>query len=250
MKVLRSLAFTVAVLVAWIAVAADAPLRVLIITGANNHDWKSTTAALRKIYEDSGRFKVDVTEKPTELTAAELAKYDVLVNNWTMVGKAGHVWGVEVEKAIEDFVAGGKGFLAFHAGSSCFYDWPGFHKIVGGTWGKGTGHGRYHSFKVSIVDLEHPITKGLKDFEMADELWHRIAVLEPTPGRKVLCKALAAKDQGGTGEMEDVVVCSEFGKGRGVYVTLGHDAKALESPGCRQLMLRGTEWAATGKVAD
>ncbi|MEI6808241.1 MAG: DUF6807 family protein [bacterium] len=224
-------------------------MNVLIITGANNHDWRQTTDALKKMYEGDGRFNVSVTEKPAELTAAELARYDVLVNNWTVVGKTGHVWGIEVEKAIEDFVAGGKGFVTFHAGSSCFADWPGFHKIVGGTWGKQTGHGAYHSFDVVIVDKEHPVTRGMKDFTIADELWHNIAVLEPTQGRKVLCRAMSSKEKGGTGKIEDVAMCTEFEKGRGFYSVLGHDVKAIESQGWRQLMLRGTEWAATGKVS-
>ena len=230
--------------------AAENPVKVLIITGANNHDWKLTTEALKKIYEDSGRFTVAVTEKPSELTAVELAKYDVLVNNWTMVGKTGHVWSVEVEKAVEDFVAGGKGFVTFHAGSSCFADWPGFHKIAGGTWGKGTGHGKYHSFMVKMSEVDHPVTKGIADFEISDELWHKVVVLEPTPGRKVLCRSMSDKETGGTGSMEDVVICTEFGQGRGFYNTLGHDVKAMDNQGWRQLMLRGTEWAATGSVVE
>jgi len=237
-------------LVALLVTAAGAePIRMLIITGKNNHNWKASTASLKKTYEASGRFKVDVTEKPAELDAAALAKYDVLLNNWSGFPKTkGHLWGVDTEKAVEDFVAGGKGFVSFHAGSSSCHDWDGFQKIVGATWGRGTGHGRYHEFKVEIADSGHPITKGMKDFMTTDELWHRMAVLQPTPGRKVLCQALAAKNKGGTGKKEPVAICTQFGKGRGFYTALGHDAKALETPGCKLLMLRGTEWAATGKV--
>jgi hypothetical protein len=36
--------------------AEPAKLRLLIFSGANNHDWKSTTPALREMYEKSGRF--------------------------------------------------------------------------------------------------------------------------------------------------------------------------------------------------
>ena len=73
--------------------------------------------------------------------------------------------------------------------------------------------------------------------------------LEPTPDRKVLCRAMSAKESGGSGKMEDVAICTSFGKGRGFYFTLGHDVKAMENPGWKSIMLRATEWAATGKVS-
>ncbi|MBA7592915.1 hypothetical protein ES708_35117 [subsurface metagenome] len=47
---------------------------------------------------------------------------------------------------------------------------------------------------------------------------------------------------------EPVVLCTHFGKGRGYYIVLGHDVRAIENLGFQTLMLRGTEWAATNKV--
>ena len=51
---------------------------VLLISGRNNHDWRSTTPFLRKTLVDSGRFDVRVEEEPMGITAATLAAYDVL----------------------------------------------------------------------------------------------------------------------------------------------------------------------------
>jgi len=247
-KKLIVIQFALAAFLAASAAAAE-PIRVLFITGRNNHKWKLTTPSIKKTLEDSGRFKVDVTEKPTEITAKSLSGYDVIFNGWTGLPKTtGHLWGLDTEKAIDDFVASGKGMASFHAGSSSFYDWDGFQKIIGATWGRGTGHGRYHEFTVEMTDVDHPITKGMKSFKTTDELWHRLAVLQPTPGRKILCTAMSAKSSGGTGKAEPVAICTRFGKGRGFYTSLGHDLKALEQPGCKLLMLRGVEWAATGKV--
>jgi hypothetical protein len=238
-------------LVAFLAgpAATAEPIRVLFISGRNNHRWKLTTPSIKKTLEDSGRFRVDVTEKPAEITAKSLIGYDVILNGWSAFPKkTGHQWGLDTEKAIEDFVAGGKGMISFHAGSSSFHDWIGFQKIIGGTWGRGTGHGRYHEFTVEMTDVDHPITRGMKNFKTTDELWHRVAVLQPTPGRKVLCTAMSDKNKGGTGKAEGIAICTQFGQGRGFYTSLGHDVKALERPGCKLLMLRGIEWAATGKV--
>lgn len=40
----------------------------------------------------------------------------------------------------------------------------------------------------------------------------------------------------------------EFGKGRVFHTSLGHGLRNMENLGFQTLMLRGTEWAATGNV--
>jgi type 1 glutamine amidotransferase len=40
----------------------------------------------------------------------------------------------------------------------------------------------------------------------------------------------------------------DYGKGRVFHTTLGHDDYSIESVGFIVSFLRGTEWAATGKV--
>ncbi len=58
------------------------PLRVLLISGQNNHDWKRTTPVIKKFLEKSGYIKVSVTEKPHQLTQADFKDVDVIVSNW------------------------------------------------------------------------------------------------------------------------------------------------------------------------
>lgn len=223
------------------------PLRALILSGRNNHDWKQTTPELVKLYQDSPRFIADVTEDPTTCTADVLANYDVLVSNWCAWPDVnGRQWGPQVEKAFLDFVRSGKGVVLVHAASATFHNWPEYQQIAGATWKLGsTGHGPMHLFKVTVKDKTHPVTAGLADFEVRDELWHRMG---KQPDIHVLCEAFSAKDKGGSGQIEPVVICTEFGKGRCFYNILGHDATTMQNAAWRTLMLRGTEWAATGKV--
>src|SRR5262245_50500114 len=70
--------------------AAD-KIKVLIIDGQNNHDWKSTTPHMKKVREDTGRFTVaeatyppqkpappglpKLPDEPKDASDAELAKY-------------------------------------------------------------------------------------------------------------------------------------------------------------------------------
>ncbi|MCY3023186.1 MAG: ThuA domain-containing protein, partial [Planctomycetota bacterium] len=229
------------------AAEAAVPVRVLILSGKNNHNWQQTTPVLQKMYADSGRFTADVINDPAQCDEATYAKYDVVVSNWTNwpdVNK--RVWGEKTEKAFMDFVCGGKGVVMIHAASSVFYTWPEFQELVGSWWKMDqTGHGAVHKFTVTIADKDHPITRGMKDFAITDELWHR----EGTAGElKVLCTAFSDKAKGGSGLNEPVAHWREFGKGRCFHITLGHDGAAMQNAGFQTLTLRGTEWAATGKV--
>lgn len=227
--------------------AAAKTLGVLILSGKSNHDWRQTTPVLQKMLSESGRFTVDVTENPASLDAARLAKYDVILSNWNNWPDVNaRVWGEKAEKAVLDFVRSGKGFVTVHAGSSSFYTWPEYQEMVGAWWDlKKTGHGPVHKFTVRIADREHPVMRGMTDFETTDELWEQSGM---GGQRRVLCTSAAAKDKGGSGAEEPLVHSSTFGKGRSFTILLGHDAAAMKNAGFQTLVLRGTEWAATGEV--
>ena len=84
----RSVGIMTCGLLAWYGVWAwgGEPVRVLILTGQNNHAWQETTPELRGILERTGRFAVDVTEQPETMTAELVSRYDVLVSNWNTWG--------------------------------------------------------------------------------------------------------------------------------------------------------------------
>lgn len=223
------------------------PIRVLLLTGKNNHDWKATTPVLEKMYKDSGHFNVDTTTEPAKFTAEMLKAYDVIVSNWTNWPNVNErEWGAEAEKAFMDFIRGGKGVVFLHAAGSVFYTWPEFRELAGSWWEMNqTGHGSVHEFTVKMADADHPITRGLKAFQTRDELWHRMG----TTGKlNVLCTAFSDKNNGGSGQDEPVVHWRTLGQGRCFYNVLGHDGTAMSTPGFQILTLRGTEWAATGVV--
>ena len=228
--------------------AADLAVRVLIFSGQNNHDWRATAPKLKSILESNGRFIVDVTEHPEQCDAATLQKYDVLLSNWNTFGSPTVTnWPLAMRAAFLDFVRCGKGFVSIHAGSSSFYDWPEYQQLAGGSWKLGqTGHGPPHDFTVKLVDANHLVTHGLTNFVTTDELWHRTA-LQTNIG--ILATAYSAPEWQGTGKDEPVAFTTGFGQGRSFNLLLGHDTKAMAAAGFQQLLCRGTEWAATGKVS-
>jgi type 1 glutamine amidotransferase len=233
-------------------------VKVLIITGDHlpAHKWKDTTAFLNELLTKAGH-KVDVTEAPSkDLTANNLAKYDVLLLNYrnTPMGAKDNpesVWTDENKKAFTEAVKGGKGLVVYHHASSAFvgdaeFDKE-FEKIIAGGWRKQGNHGKMHEFTVT-VRKEHPVTKGLKEFKHGrDELYQNSLML---PGSEVLVTAYSDKDKDpkNTGKDEPVVWAASYGKGRVFQNVLGHDVEAMQSAGFKALMIRGVEWAATGKV--
>jgi type 1 glutamine amidotransferase len=213
------------------------PAKVVILTGANNHDWKSTTPVLERILEDSGKFTVDVVTEPELLTMGKLAAYDVLLSNWNGFGrKKPAPWSEVLRTAYAGFVRGGGGHVVVHAGASSFYDWDAYQAIGIANWGKGTGHKSVHEFEVRITAGNHSITRGMEKFKTTDELWYRPFV---HPDSTVLAEAFSRT----TGNWEPTALVSTFGKGRCFTLLLGHDAKTMEEEGFQALLLRGTAWA-------
>lgn len=258
MRTLR-LAFLSALCFTWLAFAqAGGSVKVLIITGDHGHAWKETTPYLKDLLVKAGH-KVDVTETPAkDLTKDNLAKYDVLLLNYRNTPKGAKanpdsVWSDDNKKAFTDAVKEGKGLVVYHHASSAFTGetaWEKeFEKATAGGWRKQGFHGKMHEFTVT-PRKEHPVTQGVKEFTHGrDELYQNSLV---TPGSEVIVTAYSekSKDTKNTGKHEPMVWVTTYGKGRVINNALGHDVEAMKSSaGFQTLLIRGVEWAATGKAS-
>ncbi len=249
-------------------------IRVLIVDGQNNHPiWPKTTEMMRNYLLASGRFSVDIARtqpKGADATfAPDFSQYHVVLSNYN-----GEAWPEKTEQAFENFVSSGGGFVVIHAANNAFPNWREYNRMIGlGGWGgrneesgpyvyfdqqaklvrdsargQGGSHGPQHEFLIEIRDDEHPITQGmpLRWLHTQDELYDRLR--GPGENLHVLATAFAAPEQGGTGRHEPMVMVVEYGKGRVFHTTLGHADYSQECTGFITLLLRGTEWAATGQV--
>lgn len=260
MRMLCGAALASLLLLAGLGRAEDTPaVKVLIITGDHGHDWKRTTPVLKEIITKAGH-KVDVTESPSkDLTADNLAKYDVLLLNYRNTPKGAKdnpesVWSDDNKKAFTEAVKGGKGLVVYHHASSAFtgnsdFDKE-FEKVIAGGWRKQGNHGKMHEFTVTPRNKKHPVTEGVAEFKHGrDELYQNSLI---TKGSVVLVTAFADKDKDpkNSGKAEPVVWVSTYGKGRVFHDSLGHDPEAMKSSeGFAVLLVRGVEWAATGKAS-
>ena len=150
----------------------------------------------------------------------------------------------QAKENLVSFVKGGKGFVVCHLASASFPKWPEWPKLCGRYWLMGkSGHGPRKPFTVKITKVEHPITKGVKDFEVDDELYAKLL-------GDVKITVLAEADSKWSKKTEPLAFVFDYGKGRVFHSAFGHDRKAIVTPGVATLLVRGTEWAATGKVTE
>lgn len=236
--------------------AADAKaVKVLIITGDHGHAWKETTPFLKEILTKAG-MTVDVTETPArDLTAENLAKYDVFLLNYkdTKNGGADTRWSDDNKKAFLAAVKGGKGLVVYHHASSALVGDNDldkeFEKAIAGGWRKQGNHGKRHEFKVTMRKMDHPITKDMPaEFAHANDELYQNSVMFPES--VVLATAFSDKklDAKNSDKDEPILWVATYGKGRVCENVLGHDVPAMKSLGFQTLLIRGVEWAATGEV--
>jgi type 1 glutamine amidotransferase len=254
-------------------------IRVVLIDGQNNHNWRATTPLLKQFLEETGRFTVAVSshlkpkDKPGDVKETvpfppELTNYDVLLSNYN-----GEPWPEKFRKELDELLKEGKiALVIVHAANNSFPTWSEYNQMIGLGWrnnsfgdrlivdaqgkekrvargeGAGAGHGAKHAFQVIIRDPEHPITKGMPHEWMhtADELYHGLR--GPARDIHLLATAYSDKAKGGTGEHEPMMWTVSYGTGRVFHTPMGHDPDGMRCVGFIATLQRGTEWAATGQV--
>ena len=255
--------------------ASGAPIKVLLVDGQNNHDWKTTSPLLKQILEETKLFTVDVATSPVnggDMAAfkPDFATYQVVVSNYN-----GAPWAPATQEALEKYVSGGGGFVPVHAANNSFPEWKAYNEMIGlggwggrseksgpylrlrdGKWiadttpGSGGHHGAQHEFLMVTRAADHPIMAGLpaKWMHRQDELYDHLR--GPAQNVTVLASAFSAKDKGGTEDDEPLLMTIAYGKGRVFHTALGHASEAIKDVGFATTFQRGTEWAATGKVTQ
>lgn len=254
--------------------AAD-PVRVLIVDGQNNHNWKATTPILKDFLTKSGRFTVDVATTPDNKQPAaawdgfrpKFSDYAAVLSNYN-----GQAWPEPVQRDLEAYVSKGGGLVIVHAANNAFPEWAEFNKMIGLGWrdakfgdrltiddkgeairtpkgeGPGAGHGSQHEFAIVVRERTHPVMQGIPAewLHAKDELYH--GQRGPAASMNVLATAYAAKQTGGTDAHEPMVWWIPYGQGKVFTTVMGHAEYSMQCVGFQTIVNRGTEWAATGKV--
>jgi hypothetical protein len=254
-------------------------VKALIIDGANNHDWAKMTPVMKATLESTGRFEVSVSSLPRNDAAAEawaawkpeFTQYAVVVSNYNDGGHC--LWPEARRREFEGFVSGGGGFVSVHAADNSSADWPEYNEMIAvGGWGGRTAathgfllrekdgkwgpdpapegrsgsHGPQWAFPVHTEAADHPILQGLpaKWLHAKDELYNSLR----GPCRNVTVLASAPSQQ--TKVKEPMAMIIGYGKGQVFHTPMGHcgSTDPIRCVGFQTLLVRGTEFVATGKV--
>lgn len=215
------------------------PVRVLIVTGVDyvGHLWKETSPVLRKVLEQDPRIEARIVDDPEFLASPIVADYDVIVLHFYTENHMHFEREGEIRDNLANLVKAGKGLMVFHLACGSFEDWPEYANLVGKIWDRKTFHDPHGPFLIHLVDRQHPITRGLEDFETIDELY--VCQVGDRP-----VDVLATARSKVTDKDYPMAFVFEYGKGRVFNTPLGHDARAFETPGVGQMLRRAALWTA------
>lgn len=172
----RNLLFSLVVLISVAystGLSAEEKIKILLIDGQNNHSWQTTSPVMEAIYEDSGRFSVDVSTSPPSAPKgprppkgddpAKKEAFKKAMLKWqadsakskkenqakweawrpafedydvVVSNYNGELWPDEVQKSFDEYVKGGGGFVAVHAANNSFPQWKAYNRMIAvGGWG-------------------------------------------------------------------------------------------------------------------
>ena len=112
-----------------------APIKALIVSGQNNHNWQVSHLAIQQILDNSGLFVTDIALTPAaggDMSSFQprFADYDVVVLDYN-----GDRWTEQTDQAFVDYMQKGGGLIVYHAADNAFAGWEEFNRIIAlGGW--------------------------------------------------------------------------------------------------------------------
>ena len=224
-------------------VMKEKPARVLVYskTRGYRHECIEPGIKAMQAYFAPGKIELTGTEDSTWFTAGRLSGYDAVMFFQT----TGDVLNADQEKALEQFIRAGKGFIGVHAASDTEYEWPWYAGLVGAQF---AAHPDIQNAVVVKRDTAQASCRHLPDRWMRHDEWYNFRAL-PT-GVNVLLTVDETTYQGGThGAVHPVSWYHAYDGGRAFYTAMGHTVESYEDTLFLRHILEGTKWAigAAGK---
>lgn len=142
----------------------------------------------------------------------------------------------------------GTAMIFLHHSLVSYQNWAEFIHILGGQYhtqpvvvSGDTLKANYEhdvSIPVKVEDKSHPITRGISDFEVVDEVYGDVEIL---PAVKPLLSTTHPRS------MRFLAWINHFGNSDIVYIQLGHGPSCFADKNFRQLIQQAIEWSASKK---
>lgn len=222
--------------------------RILILSGGQreHHGYRDQAFYLTSLLEDTGHYQATIVEDAAIFETPAMARYDLVI---AVADRRDPEFKLTEpqQRALLDWVKAGHGYVSIHGADNAPPDWlPDWKQMLGGIYshvGKPDGKAIMGSYTVKIVDRDSPVTRGLDNFELKDELYSNMQMLPDV-------KPLATIDHQGT--TWPVAWTWQFGRGRVFHTSLGHRGwrpgsdDPLRNPNLTRLVLQGVDWVAGG----
>ena len=223
---------------------AKSPIRILVVTGGHLYDKPTFNEMLASLGENITSEVVEFPAAFDNFLPGNRDKYDVLVFY--------HMWQKitpEQETVFSECIREGKPLVVLHHSICAFDEWPEYWNILGGKYfhKPTTLNGKEYAacsyihdihFTVNVAKKKHPVTKGVKDFEIFDETYKGYYVAE---GVQPLLTTTVASSNNVIGWAK------KYGKARVVVLQSGHATPTFQNENFRKLLKQSIEWTYAGK---
>ena len=221
----------------------ERPIKAVVVTGGLDFEREPFFAMLK------GHDDIEYTEAPQK-DDSEIFEdigewnYDVII----LFNKTQQI----SPKRRQNFISllnRGVGLLALHHSICSFQDWPEYEKIIGGRYymeaaeQDGVMHqaGTYKldtDLDVHVADTSHPVTRGISDFEINDEVYKNCEFEEDN-------HVLLTTDNPDSDKSIGWV--RQYGNARVCTIQSGHSPRTYENPGYSGLVIQAIRWCAAGR---
>ncbi len=195
--------------------------------------------AVTELGISSGIFRVDTTQDVAQdLTREALDNHDIVFFYTT--------GDLPIQPEVRDYLfkewvkQKGHGFIGTHSAADTYHNYQPYWEMLGGTFdGHPWGSGEHVT--ITVHDQEHPASKPWgPEFEIQDEIykfknWHPENV-------RVLMSLNMAKTAHKEPYHVPVLWVKDYGDGRVMHMSLGHNESVWANPVYRQSLLGGVNW--------
>ncbi|MEU2280416.1 ThuA domain-containing protein [Streptomyces sp. NPDC013178] len=221
----------------------DARVLVFSKTAGFRHDSIPDGVAAVKQLGETGGFTVDATEDAGAFTPANLRRYDAVV----FLSTTGDVLDDTQQRAFEDYIRRGGGYVGIHAAADTEYDWPFYGGLAGAYF---QSHPAIQPATVLVEDRAHPATSGLERTWNRTDEWYNYRS-NPRDRAHVLASLDESSYTGGTMNGDHPIAwCQNYRGGRAFYTGGGHTKESFADPVFRRHLVGGILYAVGEVQAD
>lgn len=221
-------------------------LRVLVVTGGHGFQKEPFLGMFAANPEIAVTHDEHVRTSCSVFDREDLAGFDAVV-----LYDMKQVMTASQRAGFLSLITNGVGLVVMHHALVSHQDWPDYERIIGGIYpedqtrrGVSTpelGYQHNVDIPVTVVATNHPVTEGLADFQVHDEIYWGYRV-----GRDVTPLLSTTHPKSG----KPLAWAKTEGKSRVVFIQLGHGPQIFADDSYRRFMARAIRWTAGGRTHE